>query len=78
MPNLRNSTKGDSNPGSLDCESGVLPLSYRTDSSVLCVWVCACICVCMHAYVLCMYIIIILYYVYKCMDENECYVIFAM
>ena len=75
MPNLRNSTKGDLNPGSLDCESGVLPLSYRTDSSILCVWVC--ICVCMHAYVLCMYIII-LYYVYKCMDENECYVIFAM
>ena len=22
--------KGDSNPGSLDCESGILPLSYRT------------------------------------------------
>ena len=22
-------TKGDSNPGSLDCESGILPLSYR-------------------------------------------------
>ena len=21
--------KGDSNPGSLDCESGILPLSYR-------------------------------------------------
>ena len=29
MPNLRNGTKGDSNPGSLDCESGILPLSYR-------------------------------------------------
>ena len=23
MPNLRNGSKGDSNPGSLDCESGV-------------------------------------------------------
>ena len=28
MPNLRNGSKGDLNPGSLDCESGVLPLSY--------------------------------------------------
>ena len=26
---LRNGSKGDSNPGSLDCESGILPLSYR-------------------------------------------------
>ena len=24
MPNLRNGSKGDSNPGSLDCESGIL------------------------------------------------------
>ena len=33
MPKLRNGSKGDSNPGSLererDCESGILPLSYR-------------------------------------------------
>ena len=29
MPNLRNGSKGDSNPGSLDCESGNLPLSYN-------------------------------------------------
>ena len=29
MPNLQNGSKGDSSPGSLDCESGVLPLSYR-------------------------------------------------
>ena len=29
MLKLRNSNKGDSNPGSLDCESGILPLSYR-------------------------------------------------
>ena len=29
MPTLRNGSKGDSNPGSLDCESGILPLSYR-------------------------------------------------
>ena len=26
--------KGDSNPGSLDCESGILPLSYRAPLSV--------------------------------------------
>ena len=29
MPELRNSRKGDSNQGSLDCESGILPLIYR-------------------------------------------------
>ena len=29
MPNLPNGTKGDSNPGSHDYESGILPLSYR-------------------------------------------------
>ena len=29
MPNLRNGTKGGFEPGSLDCESGILPLSYR-------------------------------------------------
>ena len=29
MPKLRNGSKGDSNPGFLDCESGILPLSYR-------------------------------------------------
>ena len=29
MPKLRNGSKGDSNPGSLACESGILPLSYR-------------------------------------------------
>ena len=29
-PKLRNSSKGDSNPGSHDCESGILPLSYHT------------------------------------------------
>ena len=34
MPNLRNGSKGDSNPGSLDCESGVLPLSYRAPPTV--------------------------------------------
>ena len=28
-PNLRNGSKEDSNPGSFDCESGILPLSYR-------------------------------------------------
>ena len=29
MPKLRNGSNGDSNPGSLACESGILPLSYR-------------------------------------------------
>ena len=29
MPKLLNGIKGDSNPGSLDCESGILPLSHR-------------------------------------------------
>ena len=29
MPKLRNGSKGDSNPGSPDCEFGILPLSYR-------------------------------------------------
>ena len=29
MPNLRNSSQGDSNPGSLDCESGIRPLSHE-------------------------------------------------
>ena len=29
MPKRRNVSKEDSNPGSLDCESGILPLSYR-------------------------------------------------
>ena len=35
MPKLRNSSKGDSNPGSLDCESGILPLSYRDNIILL-------------------------------------------
>ena len=36
MPNLRNGSKakGDSNPGSLDCESGILPLSYCAPYSI--------------------------------------------
>ena len=29
MPNLRNCSKGDSNPDSLDCESGILPRSTQ-------------------------------------------------
>ena len=29
MPNLRNGSKWDSNPGSLDCESGILPQRQR-------------------------------------------------
>ena len=27
--------KGDSNPGSLDCESGILPLSYRAPRTII-------------------------------------------
>ena len=30
--------KGDSNPGSLDCESGILPLSYRAPQMCLLCW----------------------------------------
>ena len=29
MPKLQNGSKGDSNPGSIDCESGILQLSYH-------------------------------------------------
>ena len=29
MPNLLNGSKGDSNPGLFDCESGVLPRSIN-------------------------------------------------
>ena len=29
MPKVPNGSKGDWNPGSLGCKSGVLPLSYR-------------------------------------------------
>ena len=32
-PNLETVAKGDSNTGSLDCESGILPLSYRAPST---------------------------------------------
>ena len=35
MPNLRNGSTGDSNPGSLDCESSIMPLSYRAIKSML-------------------------------------------
>ena len=33
MPNLPNGSKGGFEPGSLDCESGILPLSYRAPLS---------------------------------------------
>ena len=36
MPNLRNGSNGDSNPGSLECESGILPVSHCVPD-VLCV-----------------------------------------
>ena len=32
-PIFQTVAKGDSNPGSLDCESGILPLSYRAPSN---------------------------------------------
>ena len=34
MPKLRNGSKGDANPGFLDCESDILPLSYRAPKSL--------------------------------------------
>ena len=34
MPKLLNGSKADSNTGSLDCESGILPLSYRAPLEV--------------------------------------------
>ena len=34
MPNLQNGSKGDSNLGSLDCESGILPLSHHAQTAV--------------------------------------------
>ena len=35
MPKLRNGNTGDSNPGSLDCESGVLPTELpRSTNSI--------------------------------------------
>ena len=35
MSKLRNGSKGDSNPGSLDCESDILPLIYRAPRLIL-------------------------------------------
>ena len=37
--------KGDSNPGSLDCESGILPLSYRTPLNVSVQYIGYCFCI---------------------------------
>ena len=34
MPNLRNGSKGDSNPGSLDCDSGIIPMGYRAPFNI--------------------------------------------
>ena len=33
MPKLRNGSKGDWNPGSLDCESDILPLNHRAPNT---------------------------------------------
>ena len=41
MPIFETVAKGDSNPGSLDCESGIVPLSYRAPnwcSLITCNW----------------------------------------
>ena len=38
-PIFQTVAKGDSNPGSLDCESGILPLSYRAPHVTWC-WRC--------------------------------------
>ena len=35
MPKLRNDSREDSNPGLLDCESGILLLSYSAQSMAL-------------------------------------------
>ena len=34
MPKLRNGNNGDSNPGSLDCESGILPTELPRSTSI--------------------------------------------
>ena len=41
MIKLRNGSNGDSNPGSFDCEAGILPLIYRApqrDDNVTHLW----------------------------------------
>ena len=46
MPTVRNGSKWDSNPGSLDCESDILPLSYRApqfDCNVTGDWMAKCV-----------------------------------
>ena len=35
MSKLWNGSKGNSNPGSLDCESGILPLNYRAPHKIV-------------------------------------------
>ena len=35
MPKLRNGNNGDSNPGSLDCESGILPTELPRSTNQL-------------------------------------------
>ena len=35
MPKLRNGNNGDSNPGSLDCESGILPTELPRSTMVV-------------------------------------------
>ena len=36
---IRNGSKGDSNPGSLDCGSGIVPLSYCAPHKIVCILV---------------------------------------
>ena len=40
MPKLLNGIKGDSIPGSLDCESGILPLSHRAPLYISNAYIC--------------------------------------
>ena len=35
MPKFGNGSELDSNPGTLDCESGILPLSHRVPQKVM-------------------------------------------
>ena len=44
MPKRRNGSKGDSNPGSVDCESSILPLRYRASHVPLVIFDQICVC----------------------------------
>ena len=44
MPKLLNGIKGDSNPGSLDCESGILPTELPRSTSINYRFIFVCVC----------------------------------